>query len=969
MKLTKKTDEGRTIYARKNADTETLYPLCAFDGEWFSIKEAICTITKKRYKPNTYLSMQLALCDVDGEPGAYFFFYNPKFVTLPSNSAIIEVFKTFPTLQEIIFIECSNLGYENLLAKYALSRMTKEVKAYYFFSSCDVEVCLGRNDWGGRMLGTKTVGGHARRLVQKRRRITASPIDMMDSDTQPHKVKLIDLIAFANMSLDDFYVSQGFDNQWKELATLNGRSKAKMQDFAQDSPDEFFLYATGDVLPLIQASIARVNQINTIVDNALGIGEPYNLNNVPMSSGMLVSNVFERWLNHSHRELFRAVLRLTHSTNEAEHRNTIKPIIRKTYDTSADLLRVCDEINYNTKYAIHGLAAASITAYVNGNYGTGTAPLCAIVQGGRCINEKQKTERVIGYILDADLSSCYGTTLRNYDYPFGLPEVYSREGDDTAITLGQFFDKFDSQLVDNLYDIKVSGSLSFDQDLIYSTTEVTPEKITAQLTKLNKEELEKDDSSEESNPMERELNKAHVDGKFALLSREIVNGVITADVRRIVERVWTNLELKEFRALTVESASFYLKRNEVSIREFIKVCIDEKTRGRKANYEVDGTTQRKVVDSRTRKWCRLPLDLFIGKFIDYRKSLKGQMKKLSPNSGEYEQLNLMQDAVKLFVNTTYGCLAAPFFPMGNAILANNITARARVGSWMQAKALNTRLTATDGGWFNAMIVNRIRTKVDRSTAHRLPGAQSFYSMDDEFYKRNCERVSLFDYDPINAIKESAPDPKAKKEVEDELNSVVNQHLVEFWGHWDLEPLFDTELKIDNSGYVAAHDNKADYAIETYTGKTLVKIRGVKKGSEHPKKTIMLNILRGNKTADSVPPIHINARLYGVGEWQNDFKAVTPEDFAANLDKIAFPHNEIIHTETIKPRKHRNLIHTDVKSRKRDNLQHEQNVRRYEKRNEGKPPEEWDLFHTIDEPYTTEDTLNQKPRSRRGRKPR
>jgi hypothetical protein len=52
---------------------------------------------------------------------------------------------------------------------------------------------------------------------------------------------------------------------------------------------------------------------------------------------------------------------------------------------------------------------------------------------------------------------------------------------------------------------------------------------------------------------------------------------------------------------------------------------------------------------------------------------------------------------KLFVNTIYGALSSRFFSIGNVVLANNITARGRVGVWMLSKALRLRQSITDGG--------------------------------------------------------------------------------------------------------------------------------------------------------------------------------------------------------------------------------------------------------------------------------
>jgi hypothetical protein len=66
----------------------------------------------------------------------------------------------------------------------------------------------------------------------------------------------------------------------------------------------------------------------------------------------------------------------------------------------------------------------------------------------------------------------------------------------------------------------------------------------------------------------------------------------------------------------------------------------------------------------------------------------------------------------------FGTLASRFFGLGNTVLANNITARARLGVWMLAKALGLRQSVTDGGPYCPDAVPRHRAM---SAGGKRPG--------------------------------------------------------------------------------------------------------------------------------------------------------------------------------------------------------------------------------------------------------
>ena len=91
----------------------------------------------------------------------------------------------------------------------------------------------------------------------------------------------------------------------------------------------------------------------------------------------------------------------------------------------------------------------------------------AFVVGGRCNLERYKETRVTN-LVDIDITSCYGSSIAQLSYPVSTPFVYAVSVNEKGLTLKDFFSVYKDELIPNLYSITVSGSLTFEQDLIYS---------------------------------------------------------------------------------------------------------------------------------------------------------------------------------------------------------------------------------------------------------------------------------------------------------------------------------------------------------------------------------------------------------------------------------------------------------------------------------------------------------------------
>lgn len=231
-------------------------------------------------------------------------------------------------------------------------------------------------------------------------------------------------------------------------------------------------------------------------------------------------------------------------------------------------------------------------------------------------------------------------------------------------------------------------------------------------------------------------------------------------------------------------------------------------------------------DTRTRAWVAVPLDGFIGRLYERRKFYKARKQDAET---EEERLNAagMDAMLKLTVNMVYGVLSARYFAVGNTVVANNITARARLGVWMMAKALGLRQTITDGGCYRPEAVCRFDGK--------HPGLDTL-SRPWEWHAPNRRRWLR----PMGGRDWSGTWPGLH-----ELDSLAAVHIREFWRPYSLEFPFRVEHKavIDRG----ACWSKGDYAFRLPDGKVMYAVRGKdkgQKGGQHPSFRLLDAILDG-----------------------------------------------------------------------------------------------------------------------------
>lgn len=280
-----------------------------------------------------------------------------------------------------------------------------------------------------------------------------------------------------------------------------------------------------------------------------------------------------------------------------------------------------------------------------------------------------------------------------------------------------------------------------------------------------------------------------IGGDFLLTSQQLQLGIITSDILDVLKKVCTNKEWSDWMNLKVTLAVYYPKSLELSPDEWSSKYNSLNSIGNKSDSQ----------DNRTRHWCRFPLEKFVGRLISMRKFYKS--KKDDHPSFESKQLLL-----KLITNTIYGDLASPHFPIGNTVLANNITASVRTGSWPMSKALGCKFIVTDGGIYEFDSIPLFKTHL---SSFRKPGLQSLFLKDKRWLDLVGTQPLCKDIDNLESFLLEDKSVAAKY-----LDKKALEVIHSFCSIYDLDFSFKIEHKIENSASIAV-TNPHDYLLYTY----------------------------------------------------------------------------------------------------------------------------------------------------------
>jgi tRNA G37 N-methylase TrmD len=702
-----------------------------------------------------------------------------------------------------------------------------------FHSPLDLEFGIGKH----QMQEALTNDGHnSRPMLQKRRNITGCV---------PYKkarLKIVDRIGMFNSSLENAIAGVGLDAIGKQFVHVwnqrfgTSNIKETMNIPAKEAPNEFFTYAMGDVLDLPMAVEKRVSLYNIIMQDAFGFDPGFTVENVPNSSGKLVWTVFRLFLMHKYPELYKKTFEYTDCLDD-KHRENVGALKKQTLECYDQLFQ---KLN-NDNGIIHGLGMGSIQNFACLAPANHTGSYGAVVHGGRCANERwyeNTSKQRIDNVVDPDLSSCYGTALESFSYPFGIPTIVGASSQLELMTWGEALRKYKKELVPGLWVAYLEGSLQFEQDILVSKYNLSNSKVVS--TILGRWADHDDDHEKDESEI------AHIVGDFEITKNELKLSVLTDASWRVIEKVASDQELKQIKKLKVAALVYYPKSKYLTNEEWATHKVgsyirDDKNKGNKKS------------DQRSRYWTSISL----GEFISPLKTKRGEYKKLAKaakgegNEEKAKYYDGLQTSLKLIVNTTYGCLASPFFPMGNTIVANNITDKARVGAWMMSKALQTVQSITDGGAFSANEVSYLRPE---KKENKKPGLHVLADRQRLRNHRCIETLPLFP--ELNEqgvlVRDWLLDGGSKPNPDRvaELNKRVSEQINKFWSQYGLELPFAIEVKEDHTAEYMVYKGKADYML----------VNPILKGNQvdlaNGQKANVVYKTRGAKSIDNVSVQHL-----------------------------------------------------------------------------------------------------------------
>jgi hypothetical protein len=312
-------------------------------------------------------------------------------------------------------------------------------------------------------------------------------------------------------------------------------------------------------------------------------------------------------------------------------------------------------------------------------------------------------------------------------------------------------------------------------------------------------------------------------------------------VIEVLRKVCTSNELKEIMNLQVETAVYWAKENrEDTLKKWIEVVLkDRESLEWSVNY-------RASLEKRTKAWFGIPLRDYLGTLLTQRTKIKTEMKKeMDPERKAH--LFAQQENLKLQINTLYGVLASPYFKTGNTVVANNITARGRVGAWMLAKSLLLNQSITDGGHYSLEQVTYLKTHLKYK---KKPGLHHLSDVHELKKHRSIEVKPLGGVSWEHHFNGKDINHEAFKN----LDELAYQHVKDFWSHYDLDFPYKNEKpiehKINNLTHTAIYWGKANYAFDTPKGKHYA-FRGHRRNIENPNNEnpmfdLMDQVLEGNK---------------------------------------------------------------------------------------------------------------------------
>jgi hypothetical protein len=331
---------------------------------------------------------------------------------------------------------------------------------------------------------------------------------------------------------------------------------------------------------------------------------------------------------------------------------------------------------------------------------TTTAVYNAKVDGGRCRNNRPTDVSCNRPLADVDIAGCYGNGLKHQDFPFGRPLIIDypiKSEHNKYFTLRKFLKKFGKELVPGLWQARVSTSkdytLKYPQDFLLSwIPPKDPSKLPTD-TDLESVEWYSEDNIGLIKIFTHEVN-------LALINQEFLDWLEnTASVRQRAELLDN---------LLVVTAMFYPASEKCdNVVDFFEAIDTHKGKNLCDAQPKRRGTKKITIEQECHAWMSVNLgDLLVSRLLVERSKYDKYNPKEQP----------LNELYKLCINTIYGDMVSPYFDIGNVVVGNNITARARAMAWYMEKGLNGFQSITDGCAFELnRVIHQDNTRLTSET--------------------------------------------------------------------------------------------------------------------------------------------------------------------------------------------------------------------------------------------------------------
>ena len=545
--------------------------------------------------------------------------------------------------------------------------------------------------------------------------------------------------------------------------SLTSTDKARMDIIYTERPDDFDNYALGDLYNY-DALIGNSDRFREIY-KALGIEEFFE--DPRLTIGATVKNILTSKL-------------LKHFGLSKKDKKL--------------LLELCE----------HGTAK-----YFKG-FGKLTSVYNAKVDGGRCRNNRPTTVTSNKLIADADISGCYGNGLRHQEFPIGRPMVIDytiKSKHNQFLTLRQFLKKHRKNLVPGLWQARVSTlddyQLKHVQDFVISWI---PPKNPANIptdTNLESTEWWTIDNI----------------GVTKIFTRDIKLAVITEDFIEWLENVCSVKQRAELLDnLYIHTVAYYPKCERVdTIDELLKRRKNHTGKNTTNSVEKRGRSKIVKTEQECYAWTSVNLgDLLVDSLLE----LRGRYKKWIPDQKPWNTL------YKLVINTIYGIMVSPFFAIGNVVVGNNITARARAMAWYMEKSLNGFQTITDGCAFelDRVVYQQNKRKITAELLVELytPEKSKRLEFKSLFQNTDIELGTLNKDGKITVVGKRSEEIITGKELEELVAAQVAEHIKKTFPNVSVVKKFNFEIKSFSTA--AAFHGSANYKFWKGDNKVTTKMR-------------------------------------------------------------------------------------------------------------------------------------------------